>query len=745
MSMSGQEKSKLQELISELNDEQRAAATAEPGHCLALAGAGSGKTKTLTARLGWILGKGWAGKGEVLAVTFTNKAAKEMLSRLESSLSLNPRGMWVGTFHGLCARLLRKFHKEARLPSTFKILDMDDAKSLLKSLYKERNWKEESFPPKEALQLIMGWKEEGLRARDVRPSETGLGYKGTGFQKIYAEYEKRLSEAGAADFPELLLRTVEIMRESPRLRDWARTEFRFITVDEFQDTNPLQYELIKLLSNEGETPVFAVGDLDQSIYAFRGAKPENMARFEREFGERGRVRLLLLEKNYRSSGRILAAANAVIENNKGRYAKKLTATRGEGEPLKAVLCESDQEEAKFVAGTLREILSRGGKPDRQAILYRTNALSRGFEHELNRSGIPYRVWGGVRFYERMEVKHALAYMRLAVDNGDELSFMRVVNAPARGIGAKTLAKLKELAKEKGTSLFAEAESWEEGGRAASGLADFVRIVSEMSFAAAEGAGPARLARMAVETSGLLSAFEEEKDAEDRVENLRELVSGCEQFEADPLATETSIEAFLSLAALEGGERAEGDEGVNLMTVHASKGLEFENVFLAGLEEGLFPHANSEGDAKAEEEERRLMYVAITRAEKGLFLSCAKERMKFGQREFGSPSRFLKEIPGELVSDLSGGALSRKTGWKNEGFSSGSSVAASKPKEAKADLEKEASTSGWRIGERVRHVKFGEGEVLKAEGSGDAVVLIVDFGRAGPKRLVVKYAKLERMG
>jgi len=723
-------------LLANLNPEQLAAVTLPHCSALILAGAGSGKTRVLTTRIAWLLATGQAGPLTVLAVTFTNKAAKEMLVRLSALTPVNTRGMWVGTFHGLCNRMLRTHHRDAGLPQLFQIMDTQDQLALIKRVYKAHGLDEERFPARQLQALINSAKEAGQR-----PNQVEAGDEFTRRQvEHYALYEAACEREGVVDFPELLLRAFELLSRHEPLREHYQRRFAHLLVDEFQDTNALQYRWLRLLAGP-HAAVFAVGDDDQSIYAFRGASIANMRHFERDFGTpEAPVRLIKLEQNYRSQGNILDTANALIQHNRSRLGKNLWTADGKGDPVRAYAAPSDSDEAAFVVDVVKGLVEQGVSPAEMAVLYRSNAQSRVIEHALFNAAMPYRVYGGMRFFERAEVKHALAYLRLLASPEDDGAFLRVVNFPPRGIGARTLESLQDQARGAGTSLWQAACAGTVGGKAGSSLASFVRAIEAMR-AATEGLPLAETVEHLLHASGLALHYGAEKNGADRVENLRELVNAAENFEreadfqvAGEAETETgnALTAFLAHAALEAGETqaAEGRPALQLMTAHSAKGLEFHTVFVTGLEEGLFPHENSLSEFDGVEEERRLAYVAITRARRRLYLTLAQTRMLHGQLRYNVPSRFLDEIPRALVQWLSP---------QRADLPAARAPAAGKTPVAR---ERERAGPGWRIGQSVRHSKFGLGIIIDAEGRGDDARVQVNFRDAGVKWLALEYAKLQ---
>jgi len=734
-------------LLDGLNPEQLAAVTLPHQSALILAGAGSGKTRVLTTRIAWLLSTGQVAPAQVLAVTFTNKAAKEMLTRLGAMLPINVRGMWIGTFHGLCNRLLRAHHREAGLPQLFQILDSSDQLSAVKRLLKSLNVDDEKFPPREVQHFINAQKEQGLRASAV---EAWDGYTKKRVE-IYQAYDSQCQKEGVVDFAELLLRSFELLSRNEALRRHYQERFRHILVDEFQDTNRLQYAWLRLLAGgqayrphppaplpeEGgdysEAPggacMFCVGDDDQSIYAFRGAEVGNMRDFEREFKVTNVIRL---EQNYRSHGNILDAANAIIKNNEDRLGKNLWTDAGAGEPLRVFESHSDLDEARWIVDEIKALARDGLARSEIALLYRSNAQSRVLEHALFSAGLPYRVYGGLRFFERQEIKHALAYLRLIANAEDDTSFARVVNFPARGIGARSVEQLQDAARAAGSSLFAAIASVAGAGGAK--LAAFAALIGRLRESA--HLPLPELVDNVIELSGLRAHYQNEKEGQDRLANLDELVNAAANFIAEEgvVGAEGELSAdlisFLAHAALEAGEHqaGEGDDALQLMTTHSAKGLEFNVVFLSGLEEGLFPHENAIQESGGLEEERRLMYVAVTRARRRLYLSYAQTRMLHGQTRYGLPSRFIEEIPSPLIKWLTPKAT--RGGYTMDAPAARSPTSAAR------------SSGGLRIGQNVRHAKFGNGVIVNAEGSGQDARVQVNFGNAGMKWLALSMAKLE---
>ena len=757
----------MSDLLANLNPEQLAAVTLPPQHALILAGAGSGKTRVLTTRIAWLISTGQVGPHGILAVTFTNKAAKEMLARLSAMLPINTRGMWIGTFHGLCNRLLRAHHREAGLPALFQILDSADQLSAIKRLLKNLNVDDVKYPPRELANYINAHKEQGIRAAQAEAYDEYTSRRAA----LYAEYDAQCQREGVVDFAELLLRTYELLVRNEPLCQHYQQRFRHILVDEFQDTNRLQYAWLKLLAGHGprrpagaargeaasalspeaQNPVpssrsddqgappreglgegaclFAVGDDDQSIYAFRGAEVGNMRDLEREFQVDNVIRL---EQNYRSHGNILDAANALIKNNRGRLGKNLWTDAGAGEAIRVFEASSDLEEARLVVDEVRELARDGFARTQIALLYRSNAQSRVLEHQLFSANVPYRVYGGLRFFDRQEVKHALAYLRLIGNSDDDTAFLRVVNFPTRGIGSRSLEALQEAAHRANSSLYNAAASL--GGKAGSSVGNFIRLIETLR-SETQGLPLPEVIDHLIEKSGLRTHYLAEKEGRERLENLDELINAATNFVqeesdsqdegADPLAS------FLAHASLEAGEHqaGEGQEAVQLMTVHAAKGLEFDAVFITGLEQGLFPHENAAQERDGLEEERRLMYVAVTRARKRLYLTHAQTRMLHGQTRYCLPSLFLEELPEALLRKV------------NHAPTYAASVPSRGASAAPARSSEQTSANGLRIGQNVAHAKFGQGVIVSAEGRGSEARVQVNFGAQGMKWLALEYAKL----
>ncbi|QRF59376.1 UvrD-helicase domain-containing protein [Variovorax paradoxus] len=788
-------------LLHNLNAEQLAAVTLPAGNALILAGAGSGKTRVLTTRIAWLLQTRQVSAGGILAVTFTNKAAKEMMTRLTAMLPVNVRGMWIGTFHGLCNRFLRAHWKLANLPSTFQILDTQDQLSAIKRLMKQFNVDDERFPAKQTQWFIAGAKEDGLRpdAVEIRSEDDRKKVE------LYRLYEEQCQREGVVDFGELMLRSYELLRDNEPVREHYQRRFRHILIDEFQDTNRLQYAWIKMLAGNtvagqfvpGENSVVAVGDDDQSIYAFRGARVGNMADFVREFDVRHQIKL---EQNYRSFSNILDSANELISHNKKRLGKNLRTDQGPGEPVRVYESSSDLAEAQWMVEEMRQLVRDGIDRKEMAVLYRSNAQSRVIETALFNASVPYRVYGGLRFFERAEIKHALAYLRLLENKDDDTSFLRVVNFPPRGIGARTLEQLQDAARAAGRSLHDAVHAV--GGKAGSNLTAFVAKIDVLREQT-QGASLREIIELVLDHSGLVEHYRADREGADRIENLEELVNAAESFVTqegfgrdavalpvdelrqspasqgiepgrplldEPLApdaetgeTLSPLAAFLTHAALESGDNQAqaGQDAVQLMTVHAAKGLEFDCVFITGMEEGLFPHENSMSDYESLEEERRLMYVAITRARKRLYLSHSQTRMLHGQTRYNVKSRFFDELPEGALKWLTPknqafgnsafgygngyGSTRGAGGGGGGGYGGGKAYGGGAAKETFASPpvppQKSAPSHGLRSGMQVFHNKFGEGTVTALEGTGDDARAQVKFTRHGVKWLALSVAKL----
>jgi len=725
------------EFLAGLNEPQLEAVTLPAQSALILAGAGSGKTRVLTTRIAWLIQTGQISPYGMLAVTFTNKAAKEMLTRISAMLPVNTRGMWVGTFHGLCNRMLRAHSREAGLPSLFQIMDTQDQLALVKRLMKTMNLDEELYPPRQATWFIAANKEEGKRPKDVEPYDD----VSQRFVEVYAAYDQQCQREGVVDFAELLLRSYELLSRNDVLREHYRNRFKHILVDEFQDTNKLQYRWLQLLAGS-ENSIFAVGDDDQSIYAFRGANTANMQYLQRDFHIQ---RVIKLEQNYRSHAHILDAANALIGHNRKRLGKNLWTAEDRGEQLRVCEAATDLDEASFIVQEVKSLKSDGVSLGHIGLLYRSNAQSRVLEHALFNAALPYRVYGGLRFFERQEIKHALAYLRLVASGDDDGAFLRIVNFPTRGVGARSIEQIQDIARERGITLWAAACANTLSGKAASSIAGFVRLIENMR-AATTGLPLSEVIEHVIDASGLTAHYRNEREGADRLENLAELVNAAAGFvrERDvDLTAEGGEEpddltAFLSHAALEAGEHQAiaGADALQLMTVHSAKGLEFHTVFVSGLEEGLFPHENSANESDGIEEERRLMYVALTRARRRLYLTYTQSRMLHGQTRFNVPSRFFQEIPAELMRKV------RSVGRPSSHSPYGGGGARGYTGAIPVQPSLQPKESPWRIGQSVAHSKFGAGVIVSSEGRGPDARVQVNFRDSGLKWLMLEYAKLE---
>lgn len=708
----------ISHILGPLNDRQREAVTAPPGPTLVIAGAGSGKTRVLVHRIAWLIEVERIPPWAILAVTFTNKAAREMRTRIESLLEFGISGMWVGTFHGLAHRLLRAHWQEAGLPKQFQIVDSEDQLRAIKRILAEMALDEDQWPARQVRGFINEQKEEGLRARHVDP---GDNFRYAKLAEIYGEYERTCERGGLVDFAELLLRAHELIRERHDLRARYGERLQHLLVDEFQDTNAVQYAWLRLMASTHDH-LFLVGDDDQSIYGWRGARVENILDFERDYAD---TRVIRLEQNYRSTGTILDAANAVIIHNTGRLGKSLWTEGGRGEPIRIYGAFNDVDEARFVVAQIRDHLLDGHSRSECAILYRTTAQSRLFEEALLQADIPYKIYGGLRFFERAEIKDAMAYLRLIANPADDVSFERVLNMPPRGIGARTRDAIRVHAAGSGRSLWQTMEEMiatkRPSARAAGALDEF-RTFIEARRAEAEALDLSDLAASVIAESGLENHYENSTDGrgDERIENLAELVNVTHRF-AVANDDEQVFESFIAHSALESGDVVDegDDERVQLMTLHSAKGLEFKIVFVAGLEDGLFPHSLSIDDLGRLEEERRLCYVGITRARERLYLTHAGSRHWRGEAQHQTPSRFLDELPAELCEELGRGVRRRGRTARPAG-------------------------GALEIGQRVLHPKFGEGVVLQSEGSGGSARVQVNFDEAGSKWLVLSYARLSAL-
>jgi DNA helicase-2/ATP-dependent DNA helicase PcrA len=718
-------------LLDPLNDAQRQAVTAPLAPTLVLAGAGSGKTRVLTHRVAWLVQVEGVSPHGILAVTFTNKAAGEMRARIEAQLGLPSAPLWIGTFHGIAHRLLRLHWREAGLPQGFSILDAEDQQRLVKRIIRGAGLDEARWVPREVTWFVNAQKDEGLRPKHLKDDGDPTRRQ---MIRLYEAYEDACRRNGVVDFAELLLRSHELWKEAPGLVEHYRARFRHVLVDEFQDTNTIQYSWMKALAGAASLP-YVVGDDDQSIYRWRGARVENLQQFRRDFPG---VQVFKLEQNYRSTGNILAAANAIIANNGGRIGKRLWTEGGKGDRIRLYRAWNERDEAEFVVNRVRDWVARGGQRRDAAILYRSNAQSRVFEEYLLASRIPYRVYGGLRFFERQEIKDALAYLRLMANRDDDASFERVVNLPTRGIGARTLEVLRAYAKAHSVPLWQSAApcAAELGARASGCLQAFLALIEKLD-ADTRGLPLHEQVDHVIEASGLAGHYRREKadKGEARLENLEELVSAARGYEPED-GDLPPLMAFLSHAVLESGEgqAEEWEDCVQMMTLHSAKGLEFPLVFLCGLEDGLFPHQRSIMDVQGLEEERRLCYVGTTRAMRQLYLTYAEQRRMHGVDSYGAPSRFIAEIPAELLEEVRPRVQVSRPAYVP------AQRAPSMP--ARGPRFTDEAPGGLRLGQRVRHQKFGDGVVLNVEGQGASARVQVNFERQGTKWLMTGYANLE---
>jgi len=724
-------------ILDDLNDAQREAVTAAPGPLLILAGAGSGKTRVLVHRMAWLIQVEGVSPFAVMAVTFTNKAAREMRNRVEQLQGIPAGGMWVGTFHGLAHRLLRSHWKEALLPQAFQILDSDDQFRMIKRVLRSLEMDEARWPPRQLQGFINARKDEGLRPQHI---DTGGDPIKTQLVRVYSAYEAACKRAGAVDFAELLLKSLELLRDNEELLRHYRQRFRHVLVDEFQDTNTIQYAWIQLLTARNQNDrdgaqVFIVGDDDQAIYGWRGARLENILTFKKDFPA---TQMIRLEQNYRSTGMILSAANALISHNDERMGKNLWTAGDEGEPIQLYNAFNEQDEARYVIDRIRDYVAEGHARAEVAILYRSNAQSRVFEEHLINEGMPYRVYGGLRFFERAEIKDSLGYMRLINNRDDDPAFERIVNQPTRGIGGKTVDQIRNTARTMDVSMWQAANAMVEANemtaRAKNALLGFLKLIQSLGEAV-ENLPLHEQVEHVIHQSGLIDHYGKEKGekAEARVENIEELVSAAKGFEfhnEDELEMDV-LTAFLTHAALEAGEgQAEAwEDCVQLMTLHSAKGLEFPLVFMVGMEDGLFPHQRSSEEPGRLQEERRLCYVGITRARQQLVLTCAERRRLYGKDHYPLPSMFIGEIPKEYIQDIRPKV--------NTSAVNNSSVMFNQYKS-------EAASGEFNIGQRVHHQKFGEGTVINYEGQGSHARVEVNFSHAGSKWLVLSYANLQAL-
>ncbi len=723
----------ISHLVDKLNDAQRQAVTAPIGPALVLAGAGSGKTRVLTHRVAWLVEVEGVSSQGIMAVTFTNKAAAEMRARIEHMLHMSTAPLWIGTFHGIAHRLLRIHWREANLPQAFQIMDADDQQRMVKKILKAMGLDEDRWIPKEVVWFINAQKDAGLRPKHLKDEGDMTRQQ---MIKLYAAYQDACERGGMVDFAELLLRVCELLRDNLDLQAHYRRRFQHVLVDEFQDTNAIQYQWLRLLVGPEGNP-FVVGDDDQSIYGWRGAKVGNLLQFQKDYP---RVQVCRLEQNYRSTANILNAANKLIENNNGRMGKNLWTSGNDGEPIKLYAAYNERDEADFVVNRIRNWVDKGGKRSECAILYRSNAQSRVFEEAMISARMPYKVYGGLRFFERAEIKDALAYMRLVHNRGDDASFERVVNLPTRGIGQRTMDIVRDYARANACTLWTAAGACLQtlGSKGGVSLHGFMLMIEKMDQATRELPLHEQVDHV-IAHSGLIAHFKNDKNGgEARIENLEELVSAARGFNADTAVSEeagemTPIAAFLSHAVLESGEgQADaGEDCVQMMTLHTAKGLEFPLVFLCGMEENLFPHSRSVNEPTGLEEERRLCYVGITRAMKQLFLSYAESRRLHGVDNHYSPSRFIREIPPELLEEIRPRIQVSRPIYTPQAYSS-----------SRNSKLIEETQNGIRLGQRVKHGKFGDGVVLEMEGQGTHARVQVRFERQGTKWLMLSFANLE---
>ncbi|PHM59727.1 DNA helicase II [Xenorhabdus sp. KK7.4] len=713
-------------LLESLNDKQREAVAAPRTNMLVLAGAGSGKTRVLVHRIAWLLSVEHASPFSIMAVTFTNKAAAEMRHRIEHLIGTSQGGMWIGTFHSLAHRLLRAHHLDANLPQDFQILDSDDQLRLIKRIIKAMNLDDKQWPVRQGMWYINGKKDEGLRPRHIESYGNPVEVT---WLKIYQAYQEACDRAGLVDFAELLLRAHELWLNKPQILQHYRDRFTNILVDEFQDTNSIQYAWIRLLAGDSGR-VMIVGDDDQSIYGWRGAQVENIQRFLKDFPAAETIRL---EQNYRSTSNILKAANALIAHNSDRLGKNLWTEGSEGEPISLYSAFNELDEARYVVSRLKNWLDNGGALKECAILYRSNAQSRVLEEALLQASMPYRIYGGQRFFERQEIKDALSYLRLVANRNDDAAFERVVNTPTRGIGDRTLDVVRQMARDQQKTLWESSQLLIQekvlAGRAASALQRFIELINALETETQEMSLHVQTDRV-IRDSGLWAMYQQEKGekAQARIENLEELVTATRQFSyQDEDEDMMPLQAFLSHAALEAGEgQADAyQDSVQLMTLHSAKGLEFRQVFIVGMEEGMFPSQMSIDEGGRLEEERRLAYVGVTRAMEKLTLTYAESRRLYGKEVYHRPSRFVGELPTECVTEVRLRAtVSRPVSHKRLG------------------TPISANDSGYALGQRVRHPKFGEGTIVNIEGSGEHCRLQIAFQGEGIKWLVAAYARLE---
>ena len=722
-------------ILDNLNDEQRQAVTSEKQHLMVLAGAGSGKTRVLVHKVAWQVEALRKSPSSIMAVTFTNKAASEMRSRIEELLQSPAMDLWCGTFHGLSHRLLKRFNKEADLASGFTILDSDDQLRIIKRISKELNLDEAAWPSRQSQWQINAWKDDGLRSSKVK--DNGDFFKET-IKNIYKQYEEVCIQDNLLDFGELLLKSYEVIKKNEVVRSYFHTRFKTVLIDEFQDTNSIQYKWLLEISSK-DASITAVGDDDQSIYGWRGAKVENVAAFTKTFKGSETIRL---EQNYRSTNVILSAANALIENNNDRLGKNLWTEQLEGENIVLYQAYNEQDEARFTADILKEWMNKGELYEDAAVLYRSNAQSRALEEALLRSSIPYRIYGGQRFYERLEIKNAISYLKIIFNHSDNPAFERSISNPTRGVGEKTLNKIRSAAKKFNISYIkSSAKLLDEGvisGRGGSGLRSYLELITTCREIA-ETNTLSELMEYIIQTSGLYAYHGKEpgEKGKTRTENLEELISATKNFEQSVADSKKNIEIaedYLDMISLDSGDRqaSEYDDAAQLMTLHSAKGLEFKLVIMTGLEESLFPHGRSMDSISQLEEERRLCYVGITRAMQKLYITYAESRRLHGADTFNPPSRFIKEIPTNFMDEIRPRAQTT-TAYTRRDFASA--------KETKYKVEDEI---GYALGQKVLHPSFGEGIVLNYEGTGEAARVQINFDGSGTKWLVLSFAKLEKI-
>ncbi|EGQ8457080.1 DNA helicase II [Vibrio parahaemolyticus] len=718
-------------LLDDLNDKQREAVAAPLENLLVLAGAGSGKTRVLVHRIAWLMSVEQASPFSIMSVTFTNKAAAEMRGRIEELMMGSASGMWNGTFHGICHRILRAHYLDAKLPEDFQIIDSDDQQRLLKRLIKAQNLDEKQWPARQVAWWINGKKDEGLRPAHIDAYHDPVTKT---YLQLYTAYQEACDRAGLVDFAEILLRAHELLRDNKFVREHYQARFKHILVDEFQDTNNIQYAWLRMMTGP-ECHVMIVGDDDQSIYGWRGAKVENIEKFTREFPS---VTTIRLEQNYRSTKTILEASNTLIANNTERMGKELWTDGVVGEPISVYSAYNELDEARFAVNKIKEWQDKGGALNDAAMLYRNNAQSRVLEEALIQAGLPYRIYGGMRFFERQEIKDALAYMRLMANRNDDAAFERVVNTPTRGLGDKTLETIRRAARDRGCTMWeASVAMLDEqvlAGRAAGALGRFIELITALEDDTLEMPLHEQTDHV-IKYSGLFAMYEQEKGEKSkaRIENLEELVTATRQFEKPEEAEEMSLlTAFLTHAALEAGEGQadEFEDAVQLMTLHSAKGLEFPLVFMVGVEEGMFPSQMSAEEAGRLEEERRLCYVGMTRAMQKLYITYAEMRRLYGQDKYHKPSRFIRELPETCLDEV------RMKAQVSRPASSG--------RFSQTAVKENFNETGFSLGSRVMHPKFGEGTIINFEGSGPQSRVQIAFSGEGIKWLVTAYARLEKL-